>query len=143
MHEVDKYDTKNDVRLLGVSVDDREPEQQQPQPPPPETNPPISSTKLEDIIAHRIIAALANVTRGGVRNEGNSFHGTKGVVRLTRWIEKKESIFQISFCPNECKTLTMKGSEINAYTTRFNDLAVMCPALVTQSIRRSSNISGV
>ena len=78
-----------------------EPEKQQPQPPPPETNPPISSVELEEIIAQRIVAALANVTRGGVRNEGNvrtarmctykdfmnckpkSFHGTEGVVSLT------------------------------------------------------------
>ena len=74
------------------------PQQQQPQPPPRETNPLISSVELEEIIAQRIAAALANVTRGGVRNEGNvrtarmctykdftnckpkSFHGTEGVV---------------------------------------------------------------
>ena len=98
-----------------------EPEQQQPQPPPPETNPPISSVELEEIIAQRIAAALANVTRGGVRNKGNvrtarmctykdfmnckpkSFHGTEGDVSLTWWIEKTESVFQISFCPDKCK----------------------------------------
>nr|KAJ0219182.1 hypothetical protein LSAT_V11C300142380 [Lactuca sativa] len=179
-----------------------EQEQQQPQPPPPETNPPISSTELEEIIAQIIAAALANVTRGGVRNEGNvrsarmctykdfmnckpkSFHGVEGT----------ESVFQICFCSNECKvrfavctfvdatltwwnnqvntmgtddansmqwevlnrmlveeycpreeihklekelcTLTMKGSEINAYTTRFNDLAVMCPTPVTPEYKK-------
>nr|KAJ0184471.1 hypothetical protein LSAT_V11C900489900 [Lactuca sativa] len=65
-----------------------------------------------------------------------SFHGMKGVVSLTQLIEKTESIFQISFCPNECKTLTMKGSKINAYTARFNDLAVMCPALVTPEYKK-------
>nr|KAJ0226254.1 hypothetical protein LSAT_V11C100045850 [Lactuca sativa] len=189
-----------------------EPQQQQLQPPPRETNPPISSVELEEIIAQRIVAALANVTRGGVRNEGNvrtarmctykdfmncrpkSFHGTEGVVSLTRWIEKTESVFQTSFCPDKCKvrfpactfadatltwwnnqvntigiddansmqweelkrmlveeycpreeihkleqelwTLTMKGSQINAYTTRFNDLAVTCPALVTLEYKK-------
>nr|KAJ0207822.1 hypothetical protein LSAT_V11C500233890 [Lactuca sativa] len=113
----------------------------------------------------------------------------EGVVSLTWWIEKTESVFQISFCPIECKvrfaactfadatvtwwknqvsttgiddansmqweelkrmlveeycprgeihkleqelwTVTMNGSEINAYTARLNDLAVMCPTLVT------------
>ncbi|XP_023749744.1 uncharacterized protein LOC111898033 [Lactuca sativa] len=123
-----------------------------------------------------------------------SFHGTDGVVNLTRWIEKTESVFQISFCPDDCKVrfvactfvdaaltwwnnhvntmridaansmqweelkrmlieeygpreeiqnmeqelwnLTMKGSEINAYTARFNDLAVMCPAFVTPEYKK-------
>nr|KAJ0213194.1 hypothetical protein LSAT_V11C400201960 [Lactuca sativa] len=46
-------------------------QQQQPQPPPRETNRPISLVELEEIIAHRIAAALANVTRGGVRNEAS------------------------------------------------------------------------
>nr|KAJ0207315.1 hypothetical protein LSAT_V11C500262220 [Lactuca sativa] len=36
----------------------------------------------------------------------------------------------------ELWTLTMKGSEINSYTTRFNDLAVMCPALVTPEYKK-------
>nr|KAJ0208037.1 hypothetical protein LSAT_V11C500233960 [Lactuca sativa] len=178
-----------------------EPEKQQPQPPPLETNPLISSVGLEEIIAQRIAKTLANVTRGGVRNEGNvrtarmstykdfmnckpkSFHGMEGVIILTRWIEKTESVFQVSFCPNECQvpfaactfadatltwwnnqvntmelkrllveeycrreeihqleqelwTLTVNGSEINAYTARFNDLAVMCPALVTPEYKK-------
>ena len=30
----------------------------------------------------------------------------------------------------------MKSSEINAYTARFNDLAVMCPALVTPEYKK-------
>lgn len=108
---------------------------------------------------------------------------------MTRWIEKAESVFQISFCPDDYKVrfaactftnaaltwwnnhvntigidaanymkweelkrmlveeycpreeiqkleqelwnLKMKGSEINAYTARFNDLAVICPTIVT------------
>ncbi|XP_023760009.1 uncharacterized protein LOC111908412 [Lactuca sativa] len=189
-----------------------EPQQQQPQPPPLETNPPISSVELEEIIAQRIAAALANVTRGGVRNKGNvrtarictykdfmnckpmSFHGTEGIVSLTWWIEKTESVFQISLCLDECKvrfaactfpdaaltwwnnhvnttgfdvvnsmqweelkrmlveeycpreeihkleqelwTLSMKGSEINASTARFNDLAEMCPTQVTPEYKK-------
>ena len=116
-----------------------EPEQQQPQPPPPETNPPISSVELEEIIAQRIAAALANVTRGGVRNEGNvrtarmctykdfmnckpkSFHGTEGVVSLTRWIEKTESVFQISLFPNECKVRFAACTFADATLTWWNN----------------------
>ncbi|XP_052622709.1 uncharacterized protein LOC128127997 [Lactuca sativa] len=184
---------------------------QQPQ-PPPEINPLIITVQLEEIIAQRIVAALSNVTRDGVRNEGHVgtartctykdfmncrpkiFHGNEGVVNLTRLIEKTESVFQISFCPDDCKvrfaactfadatltwwnshvntmgidtansmkweelkmmlveeycpreeihkleqelwTLTMKGSKIKAYTARFNDLAVMCPALVTPKYKK-------
>ena len=67
-----------------------------------------------------------------------------------QWEELKRMLVE-EYCPREeihkleqeLWTLTMKGSKINAYTSRFNDLAVMCPALVTQSIRRPSNISGV
>nr|KAJ0211240.1 hypothetical protein LSAT_V11C400205260 [Lactuca sativa] len=48
------------------------------------------------------------------------------------------------YCPREeihkleqeLWTLTMKGSEINAYTDRFNDLVVMCPALVTSEYKK-------
>ncbi|XP_023744393.1 uncharacterized protein LOC111892567 [Lactuca sativa] len=183
-----------------------------PQQQPPEPNPPISTVELEEIKAQRIVAALSNVTRGGVRNEGHvgtsrtctykdfmncrpkSFHGNEGFVNFTRWIEKTESVFQISFCPDDYKvrfaactfanakltwwnshvntmgidtensmkweelkmmlveeycpreeihkleqalwTLTMKGSEIKAYTARFNDLAVMCPALVSPEYKK-------
>ncbi|KAI3780240.1 hypothetical protein L2E82_10211 [Cichorium intybus] len=32
-----------------------------------------------------------------------TFHGTGGVLALTRWIEKTESIFDISACPEEFK----------------------------------------
>ena len=118
----------------------------------------------------------------------------KGLLKLTRWIEKTESVFQISLCPDDCKlrfaactfsnaqltwwnshvntmgintensmkseelmmvlveeyysrkeiqkleqelwNLTMKGSEIVAYNTRFNDLAVMCPTLVTPEYKK-------
>nr|KAJ0227924.1 hypothetical protein LSAT_V11C100045840 [Lactuca sativa] len=161
-------------------------QQQQLQPPPRETNSPKSSSELQEIIARRIVAALANVTRGGVRNEGNvrttrmctykdfmnckpkSFHGTEGVVSLTQWIEKTESVFQISFCPDECKvrfaactfadaTLTWWNNQVNTmgiddansmkweelkrmlveeYCPRFNDLAVMCPTLVTPEYKK-------
>ncbi|XP_023762869.1 uncharacterized protein LOC111911310 [Lactuca sativa] len=164
------------------------------------------------MIAQRIAATLSNVTRGGVRNEGNVgtaitctykdfmnckpkvLQGNEGVVNLTKWIEKTESVFLISFCPNDCKvrfaactftdasltwwnshvnkmgidtansmkweelkmmlveeycpreeiqkldqelwTLTMKGLEIKAYTARFNDLAVICPKLVTPEYKK-------
>ena len=119
----------------------------------------------------------------------HQFAGTGGVIELTRWFEKTESVFQISdctadsqvkfsactfmhaalswwnshvqtigivqanalswealktmmieeYCPRtelqkleqELWNLTMKGSDITGYTNRFNDLSVLCPAMVT------------
>jgi len=119
----------------------------------------------------------------------HEFAGTGGVIELTRWFEKTESVFQISnctadsqvkfaactfmraalswwnthvqtigivqanaltwgalktmmieeYCPRselqkleqELWNLAMKGSDITAYTNRFNDLSVLCPAMVT------------
>ncbi|XP_023760065.1 uncharacterized protein LOC111908470 [Lactuca sativa] len=43
---------------------------------------------------------------------------------------------EIQKLEQELWTLTMKGSEITAYTARFNDLAVMCPALVTPKYKK-------
>ena len=118
-----------------------------------------------------------------------TFRGDGGIISLTRWFEKIESVFEICVCPEELKVkyaactfadtalswwnghvktmtltiansmsweelktmlleeycprsemqkleselwnLTMKGSDINAYTNRFNELAVLCPAMVT------------
>ncbi|KAL4566462.1 hypothetical protein LXL04_030577, partial [Taraxacum kok-saghyz] len=118
----------------------------------------------------------------------HNFAGTGGVIELTRWFEKTESVFQISNCPADCQVkfaactfmhatlswwnthvqttgiveanamtweelktkmikeycprselqkleqelwnLTMQGSNITGYINRFNDLSVLCPAMV-------------
>ncbi|GKE65766.1 putative reverse transcriptase domain-containing protein, partial [Tanacetum coccineum] len=84
------------------------------------------------------------------------FNGTEGVVVLSRWFEKMESLFEISKCAEEDKvkfvacalegcaltwwngnikqelwTLTLKGGDIEGYNNRFHELALMCPDLVT------------
>nr|KAJ0208297.1 hypothetical protein LSAT_V11C500256250 [Lactuca sativa] len=43
---------------------------------------------------------------------------------------------EIQNLEQELWNITTKGSEINAYTARFNDLAVMCPALVTLEYKK-------
>ncbi|XP_023739513.1 uncharacterized protein LOC111887572 [Lactuca sativa] len=43
---------------------------------------------------------------------------------------------EIHMLEQELWTLTMKDSEIKAYTARFNDLAVMCPTLVTPEYKK-------
>ncbi|KAL4571035.1 hypothetical protein LXL04_017785 [Taraxacum kok-saghyz] len=173
---------------------------------------------MEAIIAQRVTEALVayelahpgngNGGGGGAGNPGgnggnprpcsykdfmnyrpHNFAGTGGVIELTRWFEKTESVFQISnctadsqvkfsactfmhaalswwnthvqtigivqanaltwaelktmmieeYCPRtelqkleqELWNLTMQGSNITGYTNRFNDLSVLCPAMVT------------
>jgi len=179
---------------------------------PPEFDP----AAMEAMIAERVAAALAayenshprNNSGGGIESSGGSggnprpcsykeflnckphnFAGNGGVIELTRWFEKTESVFLISNCTTDCQVkfatctfmhaalswwnshvktiglveanamtweelkammveeycprselqkleqelwnLTMQGSDITGYTNRFNDLAVLCPGMVT------------
>nr|GEW00720.1 putative reverse transcriptase domain-containing protein [Tanacetum cinerariifolium] len=47
------------------------------------------------------------------------FKGTEGVVGLTEWFEKMESVFHISNC-------TVKCTDVVSYTQRFQELELMC-----------------
>nr|GEW29232.1 hypothetical protein [Tanacetum cinerariifolium] len=90
-----------------------------------------------------------------------NFKGTKGVVGLSRWFEKIESIFHISGCAieNQAKfstctvldtddgqilskseikkleielwNLKVKGNDVASYTQRFHELALMCTKFVS------------
>nr|GEY36236.1 hypothetical protein [Tanacetum cinerariifolium] len=80
-----------------------------------------------------------------------NFKGTEGVVSLTRWIEKMESVFQMSgcavenqevlkkkmtdkYCPQgeikkleiELWNLKVKENNVSAYTERFQELTLIC-----------------
>ncbi|GJY95888.1 hypothetical protein Tco_0512249, partial [Tanacetum coccineum] len=79
-----------------------------------------------------------------------NFKGTEGVVVLSKWFEKMESVFHISncapknqalkklmtvkYCPRgeikkleiELWNLKVKGTDIPSYTLRFQELALMC-----------------
>nr|GEV07782.1 putative reverse transcriptase domain-containing protein [Tanacetum cinerariifolium] len=81
-----------------------------------------------------------------------NFKGTEGVVGLSQWLEKMESVFHISGCAidNQVKfatctlldkyypkgeiknleielwNLRVKGNDVAAYTQRFQELALMC-----------------
>lgn len=55
-----------------------------------------------------------------------SFYGNEGVVGLTRWIEKMESIFEISFCVEDYKvkfgTCTLEDATLtwcNSYVKKM------------------------
>nr|GEX21822.1 putative reverse transcriptase domain-containing protein [Tanacetum cinerariifolium] len=49
------------------------------------------------------------------------FKGTKGVIGLTQWFERAESVSSISNC-----TTKNQGTDITSYTLRFQELALLC-----------------
>nr|GEV37849.1 hypothetical protein [Tanacetum cinerariifolium] len=85
-----------------------------------------------------------------------NFKGNEGVVGLTRWFEKMETVFQTSNCPeryqvkelmklmtevycprneiqkieSELWNLTVKNNDLATYTQRFQELAMMCTKMV-------------
>nr|GEX18934.1 putative reverse transcriptase domain-containing protein [Tanacetum cinerariifolium] len=89
-----------------------------------------------------------------------TFRGNKGAVGLIRWIEKTEMVFAVAtlgievmtrktwakmkvmmteeFCPpeeiqrmeGELWNLRVKEMDISSYTTRFNELVILCPGMV-------------
>nr|GEY98794.1 hypothetical protein [Tanacetum cinerariifolium] len=109
-----------------------------------------------------------------------TFHGNEGVVGLIRWIEKTEMVFTVAtlgievvtrktwakmkvmmtkeFCPPEeiqrmeCElwNLRVKEMDISSYTTRFNELVILCPGMVPMERKKveayihglSENIKG-
>nr|GEW04817.1 putative reverse transcriptase domain-containing protein [Tanacetum cinerariifolium] len=89
-----------------------------------------------------------------------TFHGNEGAVGLIRWIENTEMVFTVAtsgievvtrktwaemkvmmteeFCPSEeiqrmegeLWNLRVKEMDISSYTTRFNELVILCPGMV-------------
>nr|GEV23239.1 putative reverse transcriptase domain-containing protein [Tanacetum cinerariifolium] len=54
------------------------------------------------------------------------FKGTEGVIGLTQWFERTESVSSISNCTAENQNLKVKGTDITSYTLRFQELALLC-----------------
>nr|GEW11044.1 putative reverse transcriptase domain-containing protein [Tanacetum cinerariifolium] len=91
------------------------------------------------------------------------FKGTEGVVGLSKWLEKMESVFHISGCAigNQVKfatctllgaaliwwnghNLRVKGNDVAAYTQRFQELALMCNKFLADEIEKVNKyISGL
>ncbi|GJZ92190.1 putative reverse transcriptase domain-containing protein [Tanacetum coccineum] len=59
-----------------------------------------------------------------------NFKGTEGVIGLTQWLEKMESIFHISNCTVTYQikfvTCTLQGNALMCYNQCFQELALMC-----------------
>ncbi|GJX34362.1 putative reverse transcriptase domain-containing protein [Tanacetum coccineum] len=56
-----------------------------------------------------------------------SFNGTEGVVRLTRWFEKMETVQKME---TKLWNLVVKGNDLTAYTRRFQELVLLCTRMV-------------
>nr|GFA06002.1 hypothetical protein [Tanacetum cinerariifolium] len=52
-----------------------------------------------------------------------NLNGTEGVIGLTRWFERTESISNINNCTAENQ---VKGTDITSYTLRFQELTLLC-----------------
>nr|GEZ00724.1 hypothetical protein [Tanacetum cinerariifolium] len=110
----------------------------------------------------------AMIDQALLRNSTNrdERHGTKGVVGLTRWIEKMESVFQIYGCgvENQVKFATytlldavltwwnrqirslgpdaysmtweVKENNVSAYTERFQELTLICTKFVADETEK-------
>ncbi|GJT55294.1 putative reverse transcriptase domain-containing protein [Tanacetum coccineum] len=85
-----------------------------------------------------------------------NFKGTEGVVGLSQWLEKMESIFHISGCAidNQVKFATctllgaaltwVRGNNVAAYTQRFQELALMCTKFLADETEKVDKyISGL
>nr|GEX93834.1 hypothetical protein [Tanacetum cinerariifolium] len=70
-----------------------------------------------------------------------NFKGTEDVVGLTRWIEKMESVFQISGCAIENQ---VKGNDVPAYIERFQELTLICTKFVANETEKTDKyVNGI
>ncbi|GJX59702.1 putative reverse transcriptase domain-containing protein [Tanacetum coccineum] len=108
----------------------------------------VTNAQLQAMIDQGVTAVLASrdANTNGVDSH-NSGTGTKGVVELTQWIKKMETVFRISNCSTELKKkmtdkycprieikklevelweLKVKGTDVIGYNQCFQELALLC-----------------
>nr|GEY78781.1 hypothetical protein [Tanacetum cinerariifolium] len=134
-------------------------------PPPPNTNTPphhMTPKSVQAIIDQALLRKSTNGDGSRSSHEDNprhvqttrpyfyadfmkchplNFKGNKGIVGLTRWIEKMESVFNISCCAIENQgelmkleielwNLKVKGNDIPTYINCFQELTLICTKFV-------------
>ncbi|GKD10752.1 hypothetical protein Tco_1190437 [Tanacetum coccineum] len=130
----------------------------------------VTEAQLQALINQGVGAAMAEAEASRVRNgdDSNNFKGTEGVVGLTRWFEKMESVFSISNCTTssqvkfatctlqddaltwakikkietEMWNLKVKGTDVVAYSGRFQQLALMCFRMFLEEIDKIEKYIG-
>ncbi|GJZ80453.1 hypothetical protein Tco_0645447, partial [Tanacetum coccineum] len=77
----------------------------------------------------------------------HNFSGTKGIVGLTRWFEKMETVFNISNCPPKYQvkyaTCTLQGQCFDwCNCSRFQELILLCNRMVSDEEDRVERFIG-
>nr|GEU91994.1 putative reverse transcriptase domain-containing protein [Tanacetum cinerariifolium] len=132
--------------------------------PPPNTNTPPHHMTSESVQAMIDQALLRNSTNKDGRQSSHednprhvqttrpyfyadfmkchplNFKGNEGVVGLTRWIEKIESVFNISGCAIENQ---VNGNDVPTYTNRFQELTLITKLVANESEKIDKYISGL
>nr|GEY57512.1 reverse transcriptase domain-containing protein [Tanacetum cinerariifolium] len=65
-----------------------------------------------------------------------NFKGSEGAVGLIRWFECTESVFSRSNCPEDGRRILPsdnEGNDLKTYVRRFQELATLCPTMVSDS----------
>ncbi|GJV27517.1 putative reverse transcriptase domain-containing protein [Tanacetum coccineum] len=105
----------------------------------------VTNAQLQALIDRGVVAALAEHDASRSRDgdcHPMNFKGPEGVVGLTQWVEKMESVFLIrncaitsqvkyAYCTLQGSALTwwnshVRGTDLLTYNQRFQELALMC-----------------
>nr|GEX30518.1 hypothetical protein [Tanacetum cinerariifolium] len=62
-----------------------------------------------------------------------NFKGTEGIVGLSQYVEKMESVFHISGCAVKNQ---VKGNDVGGYTQHFQELALMCTKYISNETEK-------
>nr|GEU35183.1 putative reverse transcriptase domain-containing protein [Tanacetum cinerariifolium] len=62
-----------------------------------------------------------------------NFKGSEGAIRLICWFERTESVFSRSNYTEDCKVKFATGNDLKTYVRRFQELATLCPTMVSDS----------
>nr|GEZ52137.1 hypothetical protein [Tanacetum cinerariifolium] len=122
--------------------------------------PPLTQDTVNRMIQESVEAAIRAERENFMKCSPITFHGNEGAVGLIRWIEKMEMVFTVAtsrievvtrktwaemkvmmteeFCPpeeiqrieGELWNLRVKEMDVSSYTTRFNELVILCPGMV-------------
>ncbi|GJY09408.1 putative reverse transcriptase domain-containing protein [Tanacetum coccineum] len=98
---------------------------------------PITQAAIRRMIKESVDAAITaeRARQTNVRNDASGSRPIRGAVELRRWVEKTESVFEISQCTEGKKVkfaaAILEGPALTWWKTkRFNELALMRPRMV-------------
>nr|GEW40748.1 putative reverse transcriptase domain-containing protein [Tanacetum cinerariifolium] len=62
-----------------------------------------------------------------------NFKGSEGPIGLIHWFERTKLVFSCSNCTEDCKVEFATGNDLKTYERRFQELATLCPTMVSNS----------